>query len=237
MSRVSASRKFYDLPSTYDEYLSLSADRMPSLFPQPPSWPDNPSLCQDICLNWNQEHVAGFLKLFGYNQRIEDYKYRKTNGTLGVCDNCKKHNVMAECGICGEIYCCRECLRSSWETGHRTICETIYDQNEVQVRMNHLEAVDKYNQKKLNASYGFDKDAKPQSFLTSSRATLEEMRLLQSVKIPDATKDVKNEKNIRAIRCFNSDCLKMSENLKKCSKCSNAYYCSVSCQHVISRSH
>ena len=236
MSRVPASGQFYELPSTYDEYLALSADKMPSLFPQPPSWPDNPSLCQDICKNWNQYNlIPGFLKLVGYNQRIEDYKYRKTNGTLGVCDNCKKQNVMAECGICGELYCCRECLRSAWETGHRTICEAIYDQNEVQVRMNHLEAIDKYSQKKLNASYGFAKDAKPQSFLTSSRATLEEMmRVLQSVEIPDATKDVKNVKNIRAIRCFNTDCLKMSENLKKCSKCSNAYYCSVSCQHVIS---
>ena len=128
---------------------------------------------------------------------------------------------MSECSICGEIYCSRECLRSSWKSGHRKICEAIYDQNEVQVWMNHLEGVEKYNQKKLNLAYGFDKDAKPNSFLSSSRASLEQMGALKFVtdNTPDtklkADAPTKKVQNVRAIRCFNTDCLKTSENLEK----------------------
>ena len=43
-------------------------------------------------------------------------------------------------------------------------------------------------------------------------------------------KEIKHAQKINTIRCFNLQCLTLSENLMRCDLCNNAYYCSSDCQ-------
>ena len=46
-----------------------------------------------------------------------------------LCDICQSPTTH-ECGLCGEAYCSRECMRSAWHSkggSHRTICEQIFE--------------------------------------------------------------------------------------------------------------
>lgn len=42
------------------------------------------------------------------------------------CDECKKV-CESECGLCGEAFCSRACLKKNFNSGHREACEMVYD--------------------------------------------------------------------------------------------------------------
>jgi hypothetical protein len=73
----------------------------------------------------------------------------------GKCDECKTP-CTSECGVCGELFCSRSCLRKAWSKGHRDICETVQENCSFAVTMTQIEfnMFGRLNWVEMNIAYG-----------------------------------------------------------------------------------
>lgn len=210
----------------YDKILNLSPDKLPPLFASPPDWFDRSDKDIRAFMNrWDTGHVFNFLKTLGFkpNQRKMDAENRAKVGKEKTCDVCQKKGVVSECGLCGEIYCSRSCLREAWfnpTQPHRRLCEMVVDNGRCYTMMNSLQAREKYTQPELNVAYGFPPNARPTSPMVTS---------VKPATPPNATKVSKETKVAQSVgsRCGNADCLRpatVAAPLKACASCKMAFY-------------
>jgi hypothetical protein len=205
---------------------------MTPLFATPPTWFDESKAeINRFFVRWGIEDMYNYMAMLGFrpNQRRMDAEHRTSHNTEKTCDVCKKKDVISECGLCGEIYCSRACMKVAWSDPaypHRNLCELVVENGRCNLLCNMLHAKEKFTQEELNIAYGYPASTKPTAFV---RTSTKRSPPPPSVKV---SKEIKLQQ-LAGTRCCNPSCLKkstVSVPHKACQGCRLVVYCSRECQ-------